>query len=79
MAEFKVKLFNDCKEKWQSHEATFYMEGSPINGIDVIGYGASKEEALNDMVQQLEQLSQDLLVAIKQIEDNIYTGDIYVQ
>ena len=74
--QFQVKLFNDGKEKWQSHEASFTMN-SPVLSCRLIvdGYGVSKQDALNEMVQNLETLQQDLLVAIKQIKDGTLEGE----
>lgn len=70
MMVFKVKLFNDCKEKWQSHEASFTMVSAGLDDkLTVDAYGASKEESLNSLVDYLERVSHDLLMAIKQIKN----------
>lgn len=61
----KLKHYDDKKEKYQSHEISFDTEIDCVNndiGIysleltDIVGYGKTKEEALEDFKKKFKYL-----------------------
>ncbi len=59
-----LEHIDDCKEKWQSHEVSIKDEDfSNIeaglyskNPFDIIGYGATKEDAYEDFKAKFKKL-----------------------
>lgn len=63
-----VKYYNDGKGKWQSHEVcledtkSYYPDANvdSLNPLDIVGYGASKEEAYDDFIKKFEYVMDNL-------------------
>lgn len=87
----KLGYHNDGKKKWQSHkiimlEDDFYNSEFNVhshNPFDVYGYGATKEEALNDFMRKLKYVMDELdafetmLYDSNVITDNIVNVDCF--
>lgn len=87
----KLGYHNDGKEKWQSHEIVmleddFYNSDFGIhshNPFDICGYGATKEEALNDFMRKFKYVMDELdafktmLYDSNVIIDNIVNVDCF--
>lgn len=64
----EMTYHNDHKEKWQSHEVTlrehdFYNAEANVwshNPFDVYGYGATKEEAIEDFKNKFKYVMREL-------------------
>lgn len=64
----EMTYHNDGKEKWQSHEITlrehdFYNAEANVwshNPFDVYGYGATKEEAIEDFKNKFKYVMREL-------------------
>ncbi len=60
----ELKYFNDGKDKWQSHEISIIEENFYNSDIgvfshdpfDITGYGATKEEALEDFKRKFDYI-----------------------
>ena len=79
----KLQYYNDGKEKFQSHEISlvednFYNKEYDIvsyNPFDIVGYGATKEEAIEDFKKKFVFVMTEL----KSFEDKLLTtNDIEV-
>ena len=64
----EMTYHNDGKEKWQSHEITlrehdFYNAEADVwshNPFDLYGYGATKEEAIEDFKNKFKYVMREL-------------------
>ena len=64
----ELKFYNDGKEKYQSHEVSIkndfcYNNEVGVNSYDVFditGYGATKEEALEDFKKKFNYVMKEL-------------------
>ena len=73
----KLQYYNDGKEKFQSHEISlvednFYNKEYDIvshNPFDIVGYGATKEEAIEDFKKKFVFVMAEL----KSFEDKLLT------
>ena len=79
----KLQYYNDGKEKFQSHEISlvednFYNKEYDIvsyNPFDIVGYGATKEEAIEDFKKKFVFVMTEL----KSFENKLLsTNDIEV-
>ena len=87
----KLGYHNDGKEKWQSYEIVmleddFYNSDFGVyshNPFDICGYGATKEEALNDFMIKFKYVMDELdafktmLYDSNVIIDNIVNVDCF--
>lgn len=87
----KLGYHNDGKEKWQSHEIVMleddfynsYFGVHSHNPFDICGYGATKEEALNDFMRKFKYVMDELdafktmLYDSNVIIDNIVNVDCF--
>ena len=62
---FKLKKYNDCKEKWQSYEYSVEEERS---GLYIIEYGADDDEAQEAILNELDRYIEKLLEFRKSID-----------
>ena len=64
-----IKVYNDCKGKHQSFEASFgFCKNGPINGhssVDVFGYGETEIEAVHNLRMNARDLVIDLFLALE--------------
>ena len=87
----EMTYHNDHKEKWQSHEISirehdFYNAEANVyshNPFDVYGYGATKEEAIEDFKNKFKYVMRELkafetmLLDADVITDNIVVVDCF--
>lgn len=83
----KLGYYNDGKEKWQSHEIIMLEDdlyNSETGGhYHACGYGATKEEALNDFIREFKYSMSKLKEFEKMLDDpnaianNIVNIDCY--
>ena len=81
----ELGYYNDGKDKWMSHEIMLADEDCYIECIDamhynpfeIVGYGNTKEEALEDFKKKFEYLMEELNAFSKMLfETNIITDNI---
>ena len=80
----KLAHYDDGKQKWQSHEIclqddiNFYHNDIFSHNIfDARGYGATKEEALNDLKNKLNFLFDELkILEAKLFESNVLENNM---
>lgn len=81
----KLKHYDDGKGKWQSHEisiaedqfANFDLGIYSHDFSDIIGFGETKEEALDDFIRKFEYLLDEWKVfASLLLESNVVTDNI---
>lgn len=63
-----IKIYNDCKGKPQSYEASLTLNKGGVNGhssVDIYGYGASEIEAVHNLRMNAKDLVIDLLLALE--------------
>ena len=87
----KLVHYDDGKGKWRSHEIylkedTFYDDEYEVfstNPFDAMGYGATKEEALNDFMRKIDYVLREwdavekLLFSTNVLTDNIKEVDCF--
>ena len=73
--------YNDGKYKSDSHECYFQNKDpmTPSSITDVIGYGETKEEAIEDMRRQLDDLFKELHAVEKMIFGTSYYDENYAE
>ena len=64
---FKLKKYNDGKEKWQSYEYSVEEERS---GLYIIEYGADGDEAQEAILNELDRYIEKLLEFRKSLGGN---------
>ena len=64
---FKIKHFDDGKEKWQSHEVS--IKGSN-DGQDlyIVGFGETKEQAYHECMEKLESYINSLMELLNKMK-----------
>lgn len=77
--------YDDRKEKWQSHEvfvdtdeeSCIYVGGNalPYDLSDIIGYGATKEEAFEEFKEKFNQL----FAYLKEFSEKINSPDVEIK
>jgi hypothetical protein len=64
-----IRLYNDCKEKWQSHEAHLEFEMYD----EVTGYGADTKESLTELrralVRHIQRFEEALVLVEKTLTE----------
>ena len=87
----KLAYHDDGKQKWESHEIylkedDFYNNEFDVwshNPFDVHGYGATKEEALNEFIKKFQYVMnewrafEDMLLNTNVVIDSIVTVDCF--
>lgn len=63
---FKLKKYNDGKEKWQSYEFSVEEERS---GLYIIEYGANEDETQEAILNELDRYIVELLKFRKSIDE----------
>lgn len=64
--DFKLKKYNDGKEKWQSYEFSIEEKRS---GLYIIEYGADEDEAQEAILNELDRYIVELLKFRKSIDE----------
>lgn len=83
----EMTYHNDHKEKWQSHEISirehdFYNAEADVwshNPFDITGYGATKEEAIEDFKNKFKYIMRELKAfEMMLLDTNVITDNIVV-
>ena len=71
----KIAHHNDGKEKWESHTCYLFNESNSYDEFDITnirGYGATKEEAIQNLKKELEHYFDEL----HSLEKMLYETDV---
>jgi len=60
----EVKIYNDCKHKFQSWEASVDL------GFELMGYGANEKEAKKALVEKIHDCRHELLNVLDSINES---------
>lgn len=63
-----IKVYNDCKGKHQSFEASLVLNKDERNGhsnVEIFGYGETDIEAVHNLRQNAKSLTIDLFLALE--------------
>ena len=83
----EMTYYDDHKEKWQSHEISirehdFYNAEVDVwshNPFDITGYGATKEEAIEDFKNKFKYIMRELKAfEMMLLDTNVITDNIVV-
>lgn len=76
----KIAHYNDGKEKWQSHRCNLFNDSDEYHNFDltdIYGYGETKEEAIENLKQELDYYFREIHVLEKMLyETNVLDNDV---
>lgn len=76
----KIAHYNDGKEKWQSHRCNLFNDSDEYHNFDltdIYGYGETKEEAIENLKQELDYYFREIHALEKMLyETNVLDNDV---